>query len=120
MDAIDFIYERVRMCKTIGTCFNCPFRDHKFDGCNLDDLVESGNVEKAVKIVKKWSKENPRKTRQSLFLEQYPTARIDKNGYLNVCPCSVSATHRDKDNNCAQLGVDCEVCRREFWSQEVK
>lgn len=50
MDAIDFIYERVRMCKTIGTCFNCPFRDHKFDGCNLDDLVNQVMLKRQSKL----------------------------------------------------------------------
>lgn len=118
MNAIDFIYERVRMCETIGTCFDCPFRE--FDGCDLDDLVESGNVEKAVKIVKKWSKENPRKTRQSLFLEQHPGASIGPDGVLTVCPFLIDASYRSNEGGCAFTHRHCSDCRKKFWNQEIK
>lgn len=60
MDAIEFINEKVRMCKIVikanGLCDNCPLYDTK--GCDLDSLVNNGNVEKAVKLVEKWSKKS--------------------------------------------------------------
>lgn len=40
----------------------------------------------AVKIVEEWSAAHPRKTRQNVFLEQYPEAMIDREDMLSVCP----------------------------------
>lgn len=125
MNAIDFINEKVRMCDSMGndlTCTGCPLRE--FDGCDPDDLVENGNVEKAIEIVKKWSKEHPRKTRQSRFLEQYPGADIDDDGVLKACPAFISASYRDKDGKCTCISThrqcSCSDCRKNFWNQEIK
>lgn len=119
MDAIEFINETVRMCKIVikanRSCNYCPL--HELNGCNLDDLVNNGNVEKAVKIVEKWSKENPRKTRQNLFLEQYPEADIGNDGVLKACPALISSLYRVNDGNC--IG-QCPDCRKSFWNQEIE
>lgn len=37
-----------------------------------------------------------------------------------VCPANVSAEHRDVYGGCAPFYRPCEVCRREFWMQEVE
>ena len=66
----------------------------------------------------KWSKEHPRKTRQSVFLEQYPEANLDSDGVLRICPKSVSGAYRDNDIRC--LTTTCCGCRRKFWMQEVE
>lgn len=64
------------------------------------------------------SKEHPRKTRQSVFLEQHPDAEIDKDGILLICPKFISADYRNRYDNCE--GMVCTDCRMEFWGQEVE
>lgn len=113
MDAVKFMQERKRMCATTP-CAACPvYATGKI--CTEDD-----NLELLVATVEKWFAAHPRKTRQSVFLEQYPEARVTDNGDLAVCPANVSAEHRDEHGGCVLFYRPCEVCRREFWSQEVE
>ena len=114
MDALEFIRERNRMCKSFGVeCENCPANK---DSC-CDILAWK---EELVTIVEKWSKENPRKTRQSVFLEQYPETILDSYGVLQFCPTSISAAHRDSNGACKDPERLCKDCRREFWMQEIE
>lgn len=117
MDALEFIRERNRMCKSFGNG----------EGCMSFPFYKEGNrcmailwKEEMIPIVEKWSKENPRKTRQDVFLEQYPDTLIDSNGVLQFCPTSVSAAHRDSNGACKDPERLCRECRKEFWSQEVE
>lgn len=69
-----------------------------------------------VEIVEKWSEQHPRRTRQSVFLEQYPEAMIDRKDMLSVCPQYI-----DRNLKCRrEREGDCGDCRREFWMQEVE
>lgn len=113
MDAIEFINEKVRMCNWCN-CIDCPFNE--LNGCSAGSLVNNGNVEKAVKLVEKWSKENPRKTRQNLFLEQYPEADIGVDGVLKACPALISSLYRVNGNCIGQ----CSDCRKSFWNQGIE
>ena len=117
MDAIEFIRERNRMCKSFGNgkgCMSCPFYK---EGNRCTAILWK---EEIIPIVEKWSKENPRKTRQDVFLEQYPETIIDSYGVLQFCPTSISATHRDSNGACKNQERLCKDCRREFWMQEVE
>lgn len=111
MDAIRFIRERNRMCHTFESCEGCPaFNSYNSNSWN----------EKLVAIVEQWSKEHPRKTRQSEFLKQWPEASIDESGVLEVCPMELSATYRDGDGDCNNTEKLCVDCRHEFWMREVE
>ena len=112
MDALEFIRERNRMCKSFGVCCNnCPA--DKNTACDSFAWKEE-----LVTIVEKWSKENPRKTRQSIFLEQYPNASVvGDTGTPWVYPCYIEQGMKDV-NYCKS--ISCYDCRREFWSQEVE
>lgn len=74
MDAVKFIKERDRMCKSYydaekGYCSDgCPAHDVQCS--DLDGL--STDAEELVTRVEEWSAAHPRKTRKSVFLEQYP------------------------------------------------
>ena len=111
MDALEFIKERNRMCRSFGgSCSGCPA--DKNICCSAFAWQEE-----LVAIVEKWSKENPRKTRQSIFLEQYPNAKC-VDGILVFCPGWFDTCFScliDDNNN-----VDCATCRHEFWMQEVQ
>ena len=116
MDALEFLKERKRMCNYYSHCKGCPLDGSK---CVIDSAVSDENCKRFAATVEQWSKEHPRKTRQSVFLEQYPEARI-VDGVLQIDPCSISASHRNALGNCATMGRECHDCRREFWMQEVE
>lgn len=122
MDAIEFINEKARMCNVVikanGLCNNCPLYDIK--DCNLDDLVNNGNVEKAVEIVEKWSAEHPRKTRQSIFLQQYPEVPLTYDGVINIKPCQMINHYAYEDGCDFDNHINCMKCKEKYWLKEIK
>mgnify|MGYP004695819657 CR=1 FL=1 len=104
MDAVKFVEERRRMY-TLG-CIKKGINDY------------NTKAEAVVAEVEAWAAAHPRKTRQSVFLEQYPEGEIYKGGVLMVCPKLVSADCRNRYGNCTNRL--CSDCRREFWMQEVE
>lgn len=60
----------------------------------------------AVKFVKK------HETRQSAFLKQWPDAKINSDGVLDIKPCIV-----EKSMVCCMA---CTECYRNFWMKEVE
>lgn len=122
MDAIKFIRERNRMCEMyrLKRCEGCPANNlNNYGGegvaCIMIDKIDA---ERLVPIVEKWATAHPYKTRQSVFLEQYPDAKIDDDGVIAICPTAFSSVYRDDIGKCPW--VTCSKCRKEFWSQEVK
>lgn len=105
MDAVKFIEERRRMFAAAG-------ENPKYSLFNLNICAED-----VVKEVEEWSASHPRKTRQSVFLEQYPNAVLDKDGVLRICPSFVGGDTPEK-YKCICL-TDCSLCRREFWGKET-
>lgn len=82
---------------------------------------ETDSPEEVVAEVEEWAKEHPAKTRQSVFLEQYPETRLSEDGILLICPRMISAEYRGEDDSCNRVNYGtCADCRREFWSAEVK
>ena len=116
MDAVKFIEERNRMCKSCGDrCTGCPASD----ACNNElccafDQGSTLDATAQVAIVEKWSAAHPRKTRQSEFLNLFQDADLST-GTVNVCPNSLYEGKCD----CARY-QNCLSCKREFWSQEVE
>lgn len=106
MDAVKFIEEHRRMYKVTGK--------------HLPTLAEGIPAEDVVKEVEEWSAAHPRKTRQSVFLEQYPEALVLDGGTLSVCPVLFSSEYRNAYGGCASPYGSCDECRREFWMQEVE
>lgn len=106
MDAVKFIEERRRMCKAT----------RRYSPIMLEGILPKD----IVKEVEDWSAAHPRKTRQSVFLEHWPDADIDCCGVLTICPSPISTSHRNAYGGCANIGVKCPDCRREFWMQEVE
>lgn len=115
MDAVEFIRERNRMCKHFRWCAECPA-----NGVICGTIGEVNDAERLVQIVEAWTKEHPRKTRQDEFLEQWPEARVDKDGIPCICPVNIAKNQRDEYGGCANSMENCHECRREFWTQEVE
>ena len=102
MDAIEFVKQLRRMEENAG-------RKYRIFVDSPEDVVAE---------VEEWAKMNPVKTRQSVFLEQWPEAELDNNGVIALCPSRVSTVYRNNVGPCAEL--KCSNCRREFWMQEVE
>lgn len=111
MDAVKFIEERNRMCdRHAGGCEGCPLYTQPCNG------LRTVNPERIVGVVEEWSAAHPRKTRQSVFLEQYPNAKLDSEGVVCICPELVFG-----ETVCAKnCNMICYDCRHKFWPQEVK
>ena len=78
---------------------------------------KKNDCEGMVKAAEQWAAEHPVKTRQSVFLEQFPNAPIYTNTHnVALDPCLVDTTLR---GHCP-TGRGCDICRREFWMQEVE
>ena len=122
MDAVKFIKERDRMCKSFDAgCTGCPASNAcKNELCCAFDQGSTLDATAQVAIVDKWSAAHPIKTRQSVFIEQYPDAVLDGVGVLRICPIYLSAEYRDDCSGCKNIGKKCSDCRREFWMQEVE
>lgn len=106
MDAVKFVEERRRMFAVTG-------ENPKYSLFNMNTCAED-----VVKEVEEWSAAHPRKTRQDVFLEQYPNAVLDKDGVLLICPSYVSGYTPEK-YKCVCL-TDCGACRKEYWTKEVQ
>lgn len=118
MDAVKFVEERNRMCKSfVDRCTGCPalnaFEDEL---CCAVGPESTTDATAQITIVEEWSAAHPHKTRQSVFLEQWPNCRMSDDGVVTLCPRNVDKTHicnsRDLD--------ECNGCRRKFWMQEVE
>lgn len=120
MDAVKFIKERNRMCKTNVSCYGCPAHDIGSSNSCKFAMENWFSPEQQINLVKEWSAAHPRKTRQSAFLEQWPEAKISDTGILDICPIAISVTHRGKHGGCGMPGLLCNECCREFWMQEVE
>nr|DAL33785.1 MAG TPA_asm: hypothetical protein [Caudoviricetes sp.] len=96
MDAVKFIEERNRMCGTMSEVWG----------------VDAAQI---VKNTEEWAAAHPPKTRQSVFLEQYPEAQLDCCGIVEICPSYIDTTIHQ---NCS--ADKCGGCRREFWMQEAE
>ena len=103
MDAVKFVKERRRMY-TLG-CIKKGINDYN---TKAEDVVAE---------VEAWSAAHPRKTRQSVFLAQYPEGEIDSSGCLVLCPKRISADCRNRYGNCTKRL--CSDCQKVIWGQGV-
>lgn len=111
MDAVKFLKQFNRMCKTYNDdgCKECPAYRYRC-GEEFDGQEEDG-----VSIVEQWAKEHPTKTRQSEFLKMFPNAVVMTGGVLCIRPCDVDNTIK---NLCKT--TNCGICRRDFWLKEIE
>lgn len=88
MDAVKFVKEYLRMCTKFDVCEDCPI--YKTDFCTVPAKERSQeSAEEIVELVEKWSAAHSRKTRQSVFLTQWPSAVTGDDGVLDIVPCAV-------------------------------
>lgn len=120
MDAVKFTRAAMRMCNDYySKCWSCPAGDDT--SCKLDSSYSAISAEEKVAIVEQWAERHPAKTRQSVFLEQFPETRLMQDGTIKICPSAVSAAYREKDGMCAIFrSGSCAECQKAFWLAEVE
>ena len=123
MEVIKFFEELKRMCDAHLLCKNCPLK-LKFCDChydkNFEDVTHSLEKEELIKIIEivdKWSKENPRKIRQSEFLKMFPEASLRDGKLVDICPLSLDRKYKTV-NECSTSS--CIECMKGYWLDDVK
>ena len=113
MDAVEYLKTLNRMCHC--ECLKCEFGKVR-SGFETCPVWQRTHPKEAVEIAEKWAAKHPVKTRQSVFLEQWPDARIHRaDGLPFVSPCYLV---NKTDPECT--GTSCPKCRKAFWMQEVE
>ena len=112
MDAVKYLKEKERATKgcSLG-CPNCILGKYE-EYMKTHICTEDFSFEEAVKIIEKWSNENPEKTILQYFIEQHPNAPLDKNGTPKLCPFNLGYT---KEKKCLYSG-DCVKC----WNRPME
>lgn len=94
-------------------CINCPLGRYNNGKNMLCTTLELQQPETAVTIVQEWSNEHQQKTYLSEFLQNYPNAELDENGFpLEICPHSLGLKEVDE---CGSKENCCVVC----WNQVI-
>lgn len=91
MDANKFMSEFRRVCDSYDRCSDCPLGQGRRICSYYPSRYTPEAISAVIKIVEEWSAVHPRKTRQDVFLEQWPEAEIGVNGVIQLCPMSISA-----------------------------
>ena len=102
MDAVEFVRNYRKMLKKRGF------------GLLINS--DENTPEEIVAETEKWAAAHPVKTRQSVFLEQWPKCPMDDDGVVGTCPRNVEKNYICDLNRSA----GCPDCRREFWMQEME
>ena len=99
------------ICDKNDTCDNCLL----YSGNNITGLSCNKFIlkcpEEAEEILTKWAEEHPQKTILEDFLEKYPNAKLDKNGFPKFCPFTLGFC----DNGC-EVCVDVKDC----WNRPLE
>lgn len=109
MEFKEFVKEYKRMCREHRECTNCEFNTVTTLSCSSYALEYPDEAEK---IVERWAKEHPVKTRQSELLKLFPDVLM-KGKYVDICPAILG-----EDYKC-DVYQDCGVCKKAFWSVEI-
>lgn len=117
MDAIEFLKERVRMCKSYkDSCDDCELykisKELHMDCIKLLDC----HFETAVKTVDTWSFMHPKKTMRQDFFEKHPNAPT-KNDMFSPIPCPEQCGY-EKEKYCIKNNKvkNCVEC----WSRPLE
>ena len=106
MDALEFLKTAKRRCEN----------GEKVIYSVID--LEKIDIEKYVKNVEEWNKNNPIKTRQTELIKMFPNVPIRCDGYVDIAPCNLD---EEIDRKCSERGpMKCDECYKEFWGKEVE
>ena len=109
------MFDYARMCKHFDdNCQECPiFYKQTETGLSCEKFIRNC-PDTANETILNWCKEHPVETRQDRFLKLFPNAE-GGNGVIKVWPNEID---RESGSNCGKQS--CDVCRRNYWFEEVK
>lgn len=111
----NYLKEKKRMCGN-NSCSTCPLTK-SFPKGTVCTHIEYTNLDKAIKIVQKWSNEHPQKTLLTEFLKHYPKAELNSNGCPDIAPCELGIIKlKDECKGKDVYYYHCEKC----WNTPVK
>ena len=111
MDALEFIKAVTRMLKS--GMIDCAIQKYI-------SAQKKNDYEGMVEAAEQWAAEHSIKTRQSVFLEQFPNVRLDTNEIIDISPCRVDPKQYPFNGKDCCKFRSCGECHREFWMQEVE
>ena len=111
MDAVEFMKEWKRMCKSFEMCEDCVGEKYCYNPKETTPDC-SNNWGKLVPIVDAWSKEYPKKTRLQDFLEKYPNAILS----IDRTVARACAWELGYCDSCKYVGKGCREC----WNEPMK
>lgn len=123
MSGFNYLKERTRMLNSLGRisgyctgtkCIECPFGTKKNGTDCTCGAFESEYPDEATEVVRKWAEEHPVKTYESMLLEKFPDADIERIRD-NVCPGYFFKTAPTLDECPGYIYDACTQC----WNQEV-
>ena len=109
MDAVEFLRDFRRMCSSYNHCTGCELDDYQ---CSL--MAKDGDNEKVIRVVKKWAKAHPLKTRLSEFLKLFPNAPEQAGGCPDCCVIKFDSIVSCKDSE------GCLDCKKKFWLTPIE
>ena len=109
MDAVEFLRDFRRMCLSYDDCTGCELRS-----AACIPTEEDCDHEKVIRVVEKWAKEHPKKTRLSEFLKLFPNATAPEEGCPDLCVKFFDSTVNCKDSE------GCLDCKKKFWFTPIE
>lgn len=111
-DLSEFMDGLQRICKYYNICDHCIVNQW----CELGFKEIATEYKQIENIVKQWTEEHPKKTRQDKFLKIYPHVTLI-DGIINIDPCIIEKNyHLNVDDNIET----CDECRKAYWMKEVE
>lgn len=115
---IDFFVETHRLCASRRDC-----KLSIDDRCPLYEFCEKAvpklsrkDVEYAIETLRKWSRENPRKTYAQDFFEKFPEAKPDKEGVPRMCRVNCYGGSCQYSAVSGAGPAPCKAC----WNEEME
>lgn len=108
----NYLKEKSRITGDCATklCSECLLScDNNGTGALCDDF-ERMYPDRAVAIVQRWSDEHPMKTYKDDFLEKFPNAPKNKNGFPITAPCDLYMKFRNNNFYSCSCIDSCDNC----------
>ena len=115
----NFMKEFARMCKYMPNCGKCDMNlIGEYGSVCYEDCMSTLQCERYMtdiqEIVQTWSDLNPQRTYLTDFLEKYPNAALDSDGFpYEICPHTLGLIEVDE---CDGDGSNCVSC----WNQPIQ
>ena len=106
MDAVEFLRDFRRMCLSYDNCTGCELEDAQCETTEKDC-----DHEKVIRVVEKWAKAHPVKTRMSAFKKLFPNYNYPSDlpiACVRVLDCTATSSKNGHE------------CKMKFWFTPIE